>query len=114
MDESCGERAAINSFSLVAYLPEPLAGFVGQLRRELVPECGAAAHITILPPRALACPAGEVLSQIRRALQGFQPFLVEFGEVRFFPQTNVVYLSISRGLNELESLHQILNCGAAG
>jgi 2'-5' RNA ligase len=114
MDESCGERAAINSFSLVAYLPEPLAGFVGQLRRELVPECGAAAHITILPPRALACPAGEVLSQIRRALQGFQPFLVEFGEVRFFPQTNVVYLSISRGLNELENLHQILNCGSAG
>ncbi|HXP89089.1 MAG TPA: 2'-5' RNA ligase family protein [Bryobacteraceae bacterium] len=114
MDDNCGQRAAINSYSLVAYLPEPLAGFVGQLRQELVPDCQARAHITILPPRALACPPDVALGQIRRALYGFQAFTVEFGEVRFFPQTNVVYLSILRGLKELDQLHQALNCGPAG
>jgi 2'-5' RNA ligase len=113
MDENCGERAAINSFSLVAYLPEPLAGFVGQLRRELVPDCRARAHITLLPPRALSCRADAALSQIRKTVEGFPSFEVQFGEVRFFPQTNVVYLSIQRGLKELEILHQILNYGDA-
>jgi len=114
MDESCWQPAAINSYSLVAYLPEPLAGFVGQLRRELDPECRARAHVTLLPPRSLACPAEVALAQIRSVLLNFQPFIVELGEVRFFPQTNVVYLSILRGLNELEVLHQVLNCGSAG
>jgi 2'-5' RNA ligase len=114
MDESCGERAAINSYSLVAYLPEPLAGFVGQLRRELVPDCRARAHITLLPPRALVCPPDVAQAHIRASLGGFQPFEVQFGEVRFFPQTNVVYLSILRGFKELEELHQTLNHGTAG
>src|SRR5579863_10401471 len=100
MDDNCWPRAAINSYSLVAYLPEPLAGFVGQLRRELVPTCNARAHITILPPRALFCEEHAALSHIREALRNFQPFWVQFGEVRFFPQTNVVYVSILRGFKE--------------
>jgi 2'-5' RNA ligase len=110
----CGDRTAINSFSLVAYLPEPLGEFIGQLRRELVSECRARAHVTLLPPRALACPAGLAVSEIRSRLQNFAPFRVEFGEVRFFPQTNVVYLSVNSGLRDLEHLHDILNCGEAG
>jgi len=114
MDDHCGERAAINSYSLVAYLPEPLSGFIGQLRRELVSNCQARGHVTVLPPRPLACPADLALAEIRSALHDFQPFLVEFGEVRFFPQTNVVYLSIRRGLCDLERLHQALNHGSTG
>ena len=114
MDESCGQRAAVNSYSLVAYLPEPLGGFIGQLRRELVPSCVARAHITVLPPRSLACPEGVALTHIREGLRDMQPFRVRFGEVRFFPETNVVYLSISQGLRELEELHRILGCGPAG
>jgi 2'-5' RNA ligase len=70
--------------------------------------------VTLLPPRALRCSAETALPQIRNALQNFQPFRVEFGEVRFFPQTNVVYLSITRGLLELEDIHRILNGGMAG
>jgi 2'-5' RNA ligase len=111
---SCNERSAVNSYSLVAYLPEPLGAFIDQLRRELVPHCRARAHVTLLPPRALQCPVDTALRQIRDALQNLQPFRVEFGEVRFFPQTNVVYLSITRGLPELEDIHRILNCGMAG
>jgi 2'-5' RNA ligase len=106
---SCGERTAVNSYSLVAYLPDPLGEFVDRLRRELVPDCRARAHVTLLPPRALQCPADTALHQIRDALQNLQPFRVEFGEVRFFPQTNVVYLSITRGLPDLKDIHRILN-----
>jgi len=29
----------INSFALVSYIPEPLAGFLDRLRQELVPNC---------------------------------------------------------------------------
>ena len=47
----------INSFALVAYLPEPLAGCVETLRREVhTDEDGdVRGHVTILPPRPLAC-----------------------------------------------------------
>jgi 2'-5' RNA ligase len=114
MDDNGEQRVAINSYSLVSYLPEPLSGFVGQLRRELDPQSRARAHITLLPPRPLSCSPEVALAQIRGALFNYPPFTVEFGDVRFFPQTNVVYLSILRGYNKLEILHQILNCGAAG
>ena len=114
MDECCGERAAINSYSLVAYLPEPLASFVGQLRRELVPDCQARAHVTLLPPRSLVCPSEQALDHIRAVLQNFHPFRIGFGEVRFFPETNVVYLSIPQGRWELERIHDAVNCGKAG
>lgn len=114
MDDHPGHREAINSYSLVAYLPEPLAGFVGQLRRELVPTCSARAHITILPPRPLYCGEHVAQSQIREALRNFQPFTAQFGEVRFFPQTNVIYISILHGYSELEELHQLLNRGSSG
>jgi 2'-5' RNA ligase len=109
-----GERTAVNLYSLVAYLPGPLGSFIDQLRRELVSDCRARAHVTVLPPRALKCPADLALGHIREALQNLHPFRVEFGEVRFFPQTNVVYLSITRGQSELEDIHQVLNCGMAG
>jgi 2'-5' RNA ligase len=111
---NCRERTAINSFSLVAYLPDPLGEFIGQLRRELVPDCVARAHVTLLPPRALQCAAPPVLGHIRRALESFQPFHVEFGDVRFFPDTNVVYLSITQGQPQFEELHAVLNSGTAG
>ena len=38
----------INSFALVTYIPEPLAGFLDRLRQELVPNCFLRAHATIL------------------------------------------------------------------
>ena len=41
----------VNSFSLVAYIPDPLRKFLDDLRRELVPGCVPNAHVTILPPR---------------------------------------------------------------
>jgi len=112
MDDHCGGCTATNSYSLVAYLPEPLAGFVGQLRRELVPDCRARAHITILPPRPLNCSSESALQHIRQSLLNFQPFRIRLGDVRSFPQTNVVYLSIPQGRRELEQLHNAINSGS--
>ena len=44
----------INSYALISYLPEPLAGYLDSLRCELVPRCQARTHVTVLPPRPLA------------------------------------------------------------
>jgi hypothetical protein len=69
-----GER--INLFSLVTYLPEPLAGFIDHLRQELVPGCSLRAHVTYLVPRPLR--DAEVASEhIRKTLRQIQPEVLE-------------------------------------
>jgi len=55
----------INSFALVSYIPEPLAGFLDRLRQELVPDCFLRAHVTILPPRPICSPPGEAWDLVR-------------------------------------------------
>ena len=48
-----GGAQRINLFALVVYIPDPLAGFLDDLRKELVANCLPRAHVTILPPRPL-------------------------------------------------------------
>ena len=43
----------LNIFALVIYIPDPLGGFLDDLRRELTPGCNPHAHISVLPPRPL-------------------------------------------------------------
>lgn len=104
-----GEGDGINSFALVSYLPEPLKGFLDRLRKDLVAECRSKAHVTILPPRPLECPAEEAWRQLRAGLEDFQPFHIDLGEIEIFPVTNVIYLSVTAGSAELECLHDRLN-----
>jgi 2'-5' RNA ligase superfamily len=94
-----GEGCGINSFALVSYLPSPLGEFLDRLRGDLVSECRAKAHVTILPPRPLLCPAPEALRELSAAL------------VEVFPVTQVVYLSVAAGGIELKRLHSALNAG---
>lgn len=109
---SCnGVGSPINSFALVSYLPDPLAGFLDRLRTELVTECHAKAHVTVLPPRPLGCQPAQAWQEILDTLQDFQPFRVELGQIEIFPKTQVVYLSVNEGHAELKRLHQILNRG---
>ena len=109
---SCnGEGAGINSFALVSYLPEPLAGFLERLRKELVTECRSKPHVTILPPRPLECSTEEAWTAMRAGLADFQPFHIELGSIEVFPVTNVVYLSVTHGGGELRFLHDRLNAG---
>lgn len=104
-----GEGEGINSFALVSYLPSPLGQFLDQLRMDLVCDCRAKAHVTVLPPRPLLCPPEEAWHELAVQLQDVPPFYVELGDVQVFPVTQVVYLSVIAGGAELKRLHEMLN-----
>lgn len=108
---SCNGGGQVNSFALVSYIPQPLAGFVDRLRAELVQECHARAHVTVLPPRPLPCDTEEAWRSLQSQVQDFQPFLVELGPVEIFPVTQVIYISVLSGHAELKRLHAMLNTG---
>lgn len=107
-----GLGTAINSFALISYLPEPLAGFLDSLRCELVPRCQAKTHVTVLPPRPLATGLPEnAWSELNDHLDPFPPFRVELASVEIFEGTNVIHLAIGAGYRELEAMHAALNRG---
>jgi 2'-5' RNA ligase len=108
--EGCSSEG-LNSFAVVAYLPEPLAEFVDGLRRELVPDCRLRAHITILPPRPPECGKETGLAELKQVLRSVAPFTVELQEVQVFPVSQVVYISIGDGHQQLEDLHSRLDHG---
>jgi len=111
MDRFCGEGTAINSFSLVAYVPEPLAGFIERLRQEIQPGCTARSHLTFLPPRALEIPLDQIRSQIEAGLRNQPSFRVELGEVRVFPVSQAIHLSVGAGWGESIRIHEALHRG---
>ncbi len=104
--------APINSFSLVAYLPEPLAGFVDSLRREVEVGSTVRGHITLLPPRPLPCTSEQAWAELQGPLQRVQPFRVELDGVRVFPVSQVLHLAIGPGFEDLRRLHGLLDRGA--
>ncbi len=107
-----GLGTAINSFALISYVPEPLAGFLDSLRRELVPRCQAKSHVTVLPPRPLSGGLPEsAWRELSDYLDAFPPFRLELTSVDLFADTNVIYLSVGAGSRELERMHDALNRG---
>lgn len=101
-----------NSFALISYLPEPLAGYLDSLRCELVPRCQARTHVTVLPPRPLAAGVPEnAWRDLNAYLEDFPPFAVELTSIEVFQGTNVIYLSVGAGYAELERMHAVLNRG---
>ena len=111
MDGCNGYGIRVNSFALVSYLPEPLGGFLDRLRTDLVRECHAKAHVTVLPPRPIISSAEEAWQELKVGLQDFQPFRVELGDIEIFPVTQVIYLSVQQGFAELERMHYTVNAG---
>src|ERR1700682_2779267 len=99
----------INSFALVSYIPEPLAGYLDRLRQELVPNCFLRAHITILPPLPMSTSPKEAWEVIRRIAPQFSPFEVELDSVEVFPVSDVIYIKLSAGIEELQRMHKALN-----
>lgn len=98
-------------FALVAYLPEPIATFVNRLRHELSPGCRLRAHITVLPPRQLASTADHARHELQAVLSQTHAFRIEVEEVKVFPISDVVYLSLGAGCQQLKDLHRRLNQG---
>ncbi len=111
MDGSCGGEARINSFALVSYCSGPLAEYLTRLRSDLVPDCEAKAHLTVLPPRPIRGSAEDAVRGLMEGLQDFGPVLVELGDVAMFPDSRVIYVSIKAGHAELELMHDALNIG---
>ena len=109
-DPPVGDR--INSFALVTYIPEPLAGFLDGLRQELVPNCFLRAHVTILPPRPLSGTPEAAWEQVRKLAKQFSAFDIQLGGVDVFPVTDVIYVQIAAGTETLKQMHDVMNSGA--
>ena len=41
----------------------------------------------------------------------FPPFEIELGGVEVFPKTNVIYIGLRLGLDEMRAMHQAMNTG---
>jgi hypothetical protein len=103
------EEGPKDEFALVCYLPGALGGFLDGLRMELVPDCSARSHVTLLPPRPLKGRDAGARRQLQRVMPSFQPVVVELGDVAVFKTTKVIYLELLRGQAELEAIHEVLN-----
>jgi 2'-5' RNA ligase len=99
----------INSFALVSYIPEPLAGFLDRLRQELVPNCFLRAHVTILPPRPICSSPEAAWRTVRTLAPHFAPFDVEMTQVEVFPVTDVIHVDVGAGCEELARMHTEMN-----
>ena len=99
----------INSFALVSYIPEPLAGYLDRMRQELVPDCFLRAHVTILPPRPITSSPGAAWDLVRWFAPQFAPFEVDLTNVEVFPVSDVIYVNIGAGGEHLTELHAAMN-----
>jgi hypothetical protein len=104
-----GDRPSL--YALVIYLPPPLGKFLDDLRLELVPGCNPHAHVSVLPPRPLPLAPESGISESRRIVAGFPPFDVQLGRIEVFPQTDVIYISVEAGADQLRRMHDALNQG---
>src|SRR5580704_15314205 len=102
----------LNVFALVIYIPGPLGQFLDDFRRKLVPGCNPHAHVSLLPPRPLAVDWQVASEQVRTVLNGWTPFEIELTGIEIFPVTNVIYLQVGSGADELRQVHQAMNAGS--
>jgi 2'-5' RNA ligase len=117
MSELCTgevEASPVNCFALVSYIPGPLGRILDDLRRDLEPKTLAPrAHVTLLPPRALGSGITPAAAQsfLDRVLAEAAAIEIDLGEIKIFPVTNVVYVSLDSGFLQLKRLHERLNSG---
>jgi 2'-5' RNA ligase len=98
-------------YALVMYLPDPLGGFLDDLRLEMVPGCNPHAHISVLPPRPLPLAPEAAIEEARGIVAGFAPFDIELGRIEKFDVTDVIYISVEAGAEQLRQIHRSLNRG---
>lgn len=112
MDLERYRARVLNSYALVAYLPEPLGSFFDNLSKELIPHCKPRSHITLLPPRHLDGPLSEAKTTLERVTAELAPFELEITSIEVFDVTSVVYAAIGDGRERLLHIHKLLNVGA--
>ncbi len=103
----------INQFAVVSYLPDPLAGFLDQLRLQLTPDSNPHAHVTILPPRPIPGDTNlsSAIHQLAEGSAACQPFEIRLGAIDIFPVSNVIFAELAIGSEILHELHATLNSG---
>src|SRR5689334_2950830 len=94
-----GDR--LNVFALVIYIPDPLAKFLDDLRVELVPGCVPHAHVSVLPPRPISVHPQLACEYADEVAARFDPFRIELSKLSVFEATDVIYLELSRGTEEI-------------
>ena len=109
MEPSSGHQTV---YGLVAYIDGALGDFLYALRQELVPTCRLRSHVSLLPPRRLAGDEQGAKERIGEIAEHHAPFTVRLGELRVFPVTNVIYVELAKGHEELAEMHDALNGGA--
>jgi len=102
----------LNVFALVIYVPDPLGRFLDELRRSLVPGCNPHAHVSVLPPRPLAGDWQVAREQVRALAESWTSFDITLSGVSIFPVTNVIYIELGQGADEMHGLHAAMNSGA--
>ena len=101
----------LNVFALVIYIPDPLARFLDDLRRELAPGCNPHAHVSVLPPRPLSVAWRRASDQVRSLTDAWSPFEIELMNVARFPRTDVIYLELGAGAEEVRRMHEAMSSG---
>jgi 2'-5' RNA ligase len=99
----------INSFSLVSYIPGRLGVFITRLRQELVQDCVAQSHVTVLPPRPLSIDPLAAEEELRERVAALAPVRIEITGLKMFEQTSVVFADVGEGRDELIEMHSALN-----
>jgi 2'-5' RNA ligase len=102
----------LNIFAVVIYIPGPLGKFLDDLRRELVPGCNPHAHVSLLPPRPLAVDWSVASDQVRAVMNLWSPFEIELTGIEMFPVTDVIYIGLGDGAEELRRMHAAMNAAA--
>lgn len=98
-------------FAVVSYISGPLGGFLSRLRSRLVPGCSLQPHITLLPPRSVPHAPALLSEELEDLAARIPAFEVTLGEVEIFPITDVVYLSVRAGWQELVHSYATLSAG---
>jgi len=105
-------KAEGSLYALVIYLPEPLGTFLDELRLEMVPNCNPHAHVSVLPPRPLPVAPDAAIEEARHIVAEFEPFDIELGGIEKFDSTDVLYISVEAGADQLRRMHASLSRGA--
>jgi 2'-5' RNA ligase len=96
-------------FAIVVYIPDRLAAFLDDLRRELVPSYNPHAHVSVLPPRPLQVDWRVASEQARTLTESSAPFEIALTSVQVFHETSVIYIGVGDGAAELYRLHAAMN-----
>ncbi len=100
-------------YGLVAYVKDPVRGFIQSIRQELHPNLPhLAAHLSLLPPRCLNGDEASAQALIEDVCNQIEPFEVSLGEVEtFIPVTPTVFIRVAHAAFLMTELHRRLNTG---